>query len=207
MFEGGKWWLLFIVFYGIQLVLAFFGVIDAPLIDLSFVFFVMLLFFYLSLKFKFGKLVPIGMGFGALLHIIGLYKVIPYGSYYGGLYGWAGLGYHYDWIVHGSAIFFLSLAACSIFYPYLKKGLESKMLIFVVMLFFMLGLGAFNEMMEYVGYDVLGHGEGFLEFGEGDSSPVGGPWENASMDLLFNLAGGVVGIGGFLLVKKKKELS
>ncbi|MBW2996296.1 hypothetical protein KY332_03275 [Candidatus Woesearchaeota archaeon] len=200
-----KWWLLFIVIYGVQLVLAMFKVIDAPLIDLCVVFSVVLLLFFLNLKFKFGKAVPIGIGLGSLFHIIGLYHIIPYNpGYVGTLYGWAALGYHYDWIVHAFAILFYSIAVCSMLYPYLEKGLKSRMLIFIVLLFFMMGLGAFNEMMEYVGFDVLGYGRGFLEFGAGDSSPVGGPWENSSMDMISNLLGGIIGIGGFLFFKKKE---
>ena len=69
----------------------------------------------------------------------------------------------------------------------------------------MLGIGAFNEVLEYVGFDVLGHGEGFLMYGDGDYSPAGGPWENACVDMLANLFGAVIGIGSFLLLKKDQS--
>ena len=123
-------------------------------------------------------------------------------NYIGSLYGASFLNYHYDLIVHFVGIFFFSIAFCSMMYPYFKRGFKSNFIIFVLILFFMLGVGGFNEIMEYVGFDVLGYGEGFLEFGPGDSSPNEGPWENASLDLLANLAGGVIGIGLFLLTKK-----
>ena len=69
----------------------------------------------------------------------------------------------------------------------------------------MMGIGAFNEVLEYVGFDVLGYGSGFLEYGAGDSSPVGGPWENASLDMLANLLGIIIGAGGFLFFKKENS--
>jgi len=162
--------------------------------------------FMIHLFFRFRAVVPLFLGIGFVPHVIGLYKIIPYNEYYSGtLYGWSFFNYHYDWIVHFFAIFCFSIAFCSIFYPYYKKNFKSKFLIFVLILFFMLGLGAFNEILEYVGFDVLGYGEGFLEFGPGDCSPYEGPWQNSSMDLIFNLFGAVSGIGLFLIVKECQE--
>ena len=140
---------------------------------------------------------------GFLLHIIGLYKIINYGDYVGGLYGYPLLNYHYDLIVHSVGMFFFSLAFCSVFYNYFKEGFKSTWLVFIMVLFIMFGIGAFNETLEYVGYDILGYGDGFLEFGEGDSSSIDGPWENASLDMLANLFGSMLAISIFIA---KQEL-
>jgi uncharacterized membrane protein YjdF len=154
---------------------------------------------------RFNPIVPILLLLGFVPHLFGLYKVFQYNGEHIQLYGSPQFNYHYDWFVHAFGVFCFSIVFCLISYPYFKKGFKSKLLIFVLILFFMTGLGAFNECLEYVGFDVFGFGEGFLEFGAGDSSPRGGPWENASMDMINNMLGGVVGISLFLLLKKRKE--
>ncbi|MBD3313303.1 hypothetical protein GF345_02575 [Candidatus Woesearchaeota archaeon] len=147
-------------------------------------------------------LVPIGLGIGLFFNIIGLYHIIPYEGYVGTLYGAPQLGYHYDWIVHSFGFGFFSLAFSSLMFPYLRKSFRSYYIIFIVLLLCMLGFGAMNEINEYLGYSYLGIGEGFLEFGDGDTSPSEGPWENTSMDLVNNLIGGILFVGGFMLYKK-----
>jgi hypothetical protein len=194
--------LFFILFYGIQGLISLFNNIVAPPLDTFAATSIITLFFVLHLFIRFKIIVPILIGIGFIPHIFGLYSLFGEGIT---LYGLSSLNYHYDWIVHSFGMFCYSFAFCSIIYSYLKKGLKSKFLIFILVLFFMQGLGAFNETLEYVGFDVLGYGKGFLEFGDGDSSPTSGPWQNSSMDMISNLFGGVLGIGSFLLIKKMNE--
>ncbi len=194
----------FILFYGVQGVVSFFHDGSAPPLDIFATTLVISVFFVLHLLVRFKGVVPLFLGIGFFPHIIGLYKIIPYNEYYiGTLYGWSGLWYQYDFFVHAFAIFCFSIVVCSVFYPYLLRGLKSKFLVFFILLFFMIGIGGFNEVLEYVGYDVIGYGEGFLEYGDGDSTPDSGPWQDASTDLLANILGGLVGIGGFILLKKE----
>jgi len=201
-----RYFLFFLCFYGVQLVLTFFIDFFPPWPDLLAAVLLLCLVYILHTRVGFRRTVPLFMGLGFLLHIAGLYQVIPYNpGYIGTLYGAPQLFFHYDLIVHSVGIFFFSLVICSMTYPYFRKGFKSKLFIFVLILFIMLGIGAFNEILEYVGFDVLGQGEGFLEFGEGDSAPGSGPWENASLDLLANLLGGIVSIGSFLTVKRRQE--
>ncbi|MBW2966250.1 hypothetical protein KY342_04055 [Candidatus Woesearchaeota archaeon] len=194
--------IFFILFYGIQGIISIFNNKVAPPLDIFAAASIITLFFILHLFIRFKIIVPIFIGIGFIPHIFGLYPLFGEGI---SLYGLSSLDYHYDWIVHSFGIFCYSIAFCSIIYPYLKKGLKSKFLIFILVLFFMLGLGAFNEILEYVGFDVFGYGKGFLEFGDGDSSPYAGPWQNSSMDMVSNLVGGVIGTGSFLLLKKRNE--
>ena len=196
------YFMFFILFYGIQGIISIFNKRFAPPMDIFAATSIITLFFVLHLFIRFRVIVPIFIGLGFIPHIFGLYSIFGEGKT---LYGLALLNYHYDWIVHSVGIFCYSFAFCSITYPYFKRGFKSKPLIFVLLLFFMLGLGAFNEVLEYVGFDVFGYGEGFLEFGDGDSSPNSGPWQNSSMDLISNLVGGIIGIGSFLLIKKQRE--
>lgn len=196
----------FIFFYGIQAIIGIFYENSPPLIDFLTVLLILSSAFILHLRFGFKKTVPIGIGIGFLFHIIGLYKFIPYNQYYiGTLYGAPQLNYHYDWVVHSVGFAFFVIAFCSMSYPYFKNAFKSKLTIFFLILFFMLGFGALNEIIEYAGYNVFGYGQGFLEFGEGDSSPAAGPWENSSMDLICNLTGGIFAAGLFLLNKKYRE--
>ena len=198
--------IFFVLFYGIQGIISIFNSNFAPPIDLFAATGIIGLVFVLHLLAGFETIVPVFIGIGFMPHILGLYKIIPYNkNYIGTLYGWSFLNYHYDWIVHSFAILCFSIVVCSIFYPYLKKSLKSKFLMFVIFLFFVLGLGAFNEILEYIGFDVFGYGEGFLEFGSGDSSPYEGPWQNSSMDLISNLAGAIIGISSFLLIKGNED--
>lgn len=196
----------FILFYGLQAIISLFYENSPPLIDFLIVLAILSSAFILHLKFKFKKAVPIGIGLGFIFHIAGLYKFIPYNPYYiGTLYGAPQLSYHYDWIVHSIGFAFFVIAFCSMSYPYFKRAFKSKLTIFFIILFFMLGFGAFNEILEYAGYTVFGYGQGFLEFGEGDSSPESGPWENSSRDLICNLIGGIVAAALFLLATRQKE--
>ena len=195
------YFIIFILFYGVQGVISIFNKKIAPPMDIFATTSIIILFFVLHFFVRLKKIVPIFIGLGFIPHILGLYPMFGGGT----LYGLPLLNYHYDWIVHSVGIFCYSIAFCSIMYPYFKRGFKSKLLIFVLVLFFMVGLGAFNEILEYVGFDVFGYGEGFLEFGDGDSSPHAGPWQNSSMDMVSNLIGGVIGIGAFLLIKNRNE--
>ena len=195
------YFIFFILFYLVQGVIALFRDDFAPPLDIFVAAALVFLFWILHIILKFKPIVPVLIGIGFIPHIIGLYEIFNGHS----LYGWQRLDYHYDWIVHLFAMFCYTIAFSSITYKYFKKGFKSNLLIFLLILFFMVGLGSWNEILEYVGYDVGGYGKGFLEFGEGDSSPNGGPWQNSSMDMVCNLAGAFVGAGLFLLLKKYKK--
>lgn len=196
--------LAFILFYLVQGIFSIFLENFAKPLDIFAATAVIALFFLLHHFVKLKSIVPLMLGIGLFPHIIGLYKIIPYNhGYIGTLYGWAGFNYQYDLFVHFFAIFCFSVAFCSIFHPYLIKGLKSKFLMFIVALFFVIGVGGLNEVIEYVGYDAFGYGEGFLEYGEGDDTPTSGPWKDSCTDLIANIFGGVIGIGGFILIKKQ----
>jgi hypothetical protein len=190
-------------FYLAQAVISLFIGISPPMTDFITVISLLSIAFFLHLLFGFRKTVPIFLGMGFFLHIIGLYKIIPYNAYYiGELYGASQLAYHYDWFVHSFGTGFLAVAFSSILYPHLKRAFNSKYLIFLMLLLCVLGFGALNEITEYIGFTVFGYGAGFMEFGAGDSSPFEGPWQNSSMDMVNNLIGGIIFIGLFMLNKK-----
>jgi len=200
------WFIVVITFYTIPAFISPFSDNFPPVWDVFVAIVVSSLFFFIHIKYlKFDAVAPIFIGLSFLPHILGLYKMIPHKGYLIMLYGLPQLNYHYDWLVHIFAVLFFSIAFCSMTYPYFIKGFKSKWFMFIIILFFMLGAGSLNEIIEYVGYDFLGYGEGFLAFGDGDISPDSGPWQNSSMDMFSNLVGGLIGVGIFLLIKYFKE--
>lgn len=66
------------------------------------------------------------------------------------------------------------------------------------------GIGSIGEIIEWLGYNFLGNGDGFLLYGVGDE----GEWQNATLDMLFNVIGGTFA-GLFLtkFTKKQKQLN
>jgi len=192
-----------ISFYLIQALVALFSPISPPVWDFTIVLLLLVVVFVAHLVIGLKRTVPLFMGVGFLFHTIGLYKIIPYNEYYvGTLYGAPQLNYHYDWIVHSVGWGFLTIALVSILYPYLKQTLRNPWLIFSFLVLLVMGFGALNEIIEFMGFTLWGYGEGFMEFGEGDSSPYGGPWNNSMMDMVSNLVGAITFIGVFMLDKK-----
>lgn len=208
--RGGTSTKIFLGFMGIYFVLGILALLmpgSAPPHDIFAAFFIMCVFFLLHQILGFKRVVPLLLGIGFIPHLLGLYWIFPIyeGGGLGTLYGAPQLGYHYDWFVHSFAMFCYTLAFASVSYRYLMKGLKSSFVFFVFILFFMSGVGALNESMEYVGFEIFGYGEGFLEFGDGDSSPETGPWQNASMDMVSNFIGICLGLWVFLFFKKGSQ--
>lgn len=198
--------LVVISIYLLQAIATFFSDKSPPIVDFVVVISILIAAFILHLVLGFKKTVPICLFLGFFLHIVGLYKIIPYNLYYvGELYGAPQLGYHYDWLVHFFGAGFLAVALSSAFYPYLRKSIRSRYAIFMILLFAIVGFGAMNEVSEFIGFTIFGHGEGFLEFGAGDASPNEGPWQNSSMDMINNTLGGIIFIGSFILIKKYRQ--
>lgn len=110
-----------------------------------------------------------------------LVGLILHASY---LYPYSPLGIRWDHYMHFYGGFVIAMIGYRIF---LKEKWSSWKL-FLILLLFTLGVGAFHEIVEWLGYGILGEGEGFLFFGEGDE----GEWRNAMLDLIFNCTGMIV---------------
>jgi hypothetical protein len=201
-----KWLLAFFAIYAVQGILSIFYSWLAPTKDLLAAAAIVLILLIIHRMIRIPRISAILLGVSFIPHVIGLYQIIRYDNYVTTLYGAPQLYYHYDWFVHVFAMICISVAFSAMTYKYFMMGFRSKMLMFVIVLFFVLGLGSLSEIMEYVGFDSLGYGSGFLEYGEGDSSPTQGPWQNSSMDMVSNLAGALVGTGLFLLLKRDKTI-
>jgi hypothetical protein len=125
-----------------------------------------------------------------------------------GMYAYNFYNYHWDWVVHPVAAFCFTIA-CIFFL--LDNQLSRSFARAALVTFMTVGaIGALVEMTEYWGFRIVGFGEGYLGFGDGDNSSHFGPWENSSLDTTCNFLGSIAGIllaGVILLFSKEKFIS
>ena len=103
------------------------------------------------------------------LHNLGLYATNP-------------LGIRFDHYMHFAAGFTIAIITDRIFNERLNKIKR-----FILLIVFSLGIGAVGEIVEWLGYSILGSGEGFFRYGVGDE----GEWRNLIFDMVFNFFGSV----------------
>ncbi|MFO8016662.1 MAG: hypothetical protein R6U32_06155 [Candidatus Woesearchaeota archaeon] len=119
------------------------------------------------------------------------------------LYGQTYYGFlQFDMIMHFAA----GAALAVIFYQYLSYD-HSRLWSAVMALLVAVGIGSLSEIMEYVGYYLLGPGEGLLFYGEGDF----GEYADVAWDMMMNTAGAFAAAacsalsGVFILRGKKRQ--
>ena len=201
--KSGIWLSFFIFLFGLQAIFSIFFDWFPATKDLVAGVLALSLVLVLHFRLRVPRLTSIFLPLSFIPHFAGQYELVKYNAYYtGSLYGAPQLYYHYDWFVHFFAMFCISIAFSAMTFKFFMKGFRSKTAILFIVLFFCLGLGSLNEMMEFVGFETLGYGKGFLEYGAGDNSPYEGPWRNSSLDQVFNLFGGLVGTASYLLLKR-----
>lgn len=115
--------------------------------------------------------------FALILHNLGLYSTSP-------------LGIRFDHYMHFVGGFAVAIIADRILTE--KFGAAKR---FALIVIFAIGIGAIGEVIEWLGYAILGSGEGFLFYGSGDE----GEWRNAIFDMIFNSAGAMA-MAGFALL-------
>jgi len=118
-------------------------------------------------------------GFSILLNAIGTLPIYLGGKTFT-LYSLQ----NYDLLVHFFGFFFFTLGVILI---YFKGRVPAKAIL--PLLLAMLGVGAMIEITEYIGYVYLDYGNGWLQFGDGDSDPGFGPWEDSMTDMMSNIMG------------------
>jgi hypothetical protein len=156
-----------------------------------------LFFIYINKKYSLSTFTAFIAGFIFMPHIIGVF----------GLYGYAKIHYHYDWIAHFTSTLIATIAILNFLYSqkYFSKRLFSACLIALSVI---VTFGAFMEMSEYWGFRFIGFGEGYLGFGQGDNSQNFGPWENSSLDTTFNFVGSLFAVlvyALYVFVKKRQR--
>ena len=122
--------------------------------------------------------------FAMTLHNLNLYASSPLGIKFD----------HYMHFVGG-----LAIAIISDRFFVEKMGKAKK---FLLILFFTLGVGALGEIIEWLGFTLLGFGEGMFCHGMGDEIE----WSNAIIDMIFNGLGAIT-IGLFTMNTTKRPPS
>ena len=121
-----------------------------------------------------------------------------------GFYNKYPLYFQYDYITH----FFGGLALGIFFFNFFKKNIDGKVLVLFLSLLATLGVGSIIEIIEYSGYLFLGQGDGFFYFGgKGDlgrKNSMTEAWSNSSIDMIFNLIGGIIGIIIYTICRKSR---
>ncbi len=108
-----------------------------------------------------------------------------------GFYGSSILNYNADLILHILTTF---LSSCVIL-SFLLQNTSNKFLTSaIIAISITITIGALIEALEYWGFVTIGMGEGYLGFGEGDSSQNFGPWEDSSSDTTANFFGSFLAV-------------
>jgi len=112
------------------------------------------------------------------LAVLVLHHFNLYGNFY---FGWP-----FDRHIH----FLAGLVIAIFFAEYLSSSdQKSRFAVFFFSVWVAAGLASFMEIIEFIGYSILGEGEGLLFYGTGDF----GEWNNISWDLISNTAGAIFG--------------
>ncbi len=140
-----------------------------------------------------------------------------------GIFGWyyiSPIPIQWDHITHVFGILPFAL----LFFRWIEQWMDVKfctkknlLLIFTVFLA-ATGVGAVNELSEFIGYLSLGFGEGAFMFGPGDGvtglqgtdlvDALGGGWINEGWDFVYNTVGIIIGMAIMIVLRiiNKKEL-
>jgi VanZ family protein len=140
-----------------------------------------------------------------------------------GVFGWyniSPIGIPWDYVTHFFPFIIVAVFFFHFLSQYMSEKFTFKALIIILLVFFStLGIGSVVENVEYVGYLILGPGEGGLKFGTGDTSNIAdvergieitvGGWYNTMRDLINNLIGAAIGtvlmaVHKYCIPKKKK---
>lgn len=81
-----------------------------------------------------------------------------------------------------------TFALALIIYQMIKPSQKNVFTTALITILITMGLGTIIEHQEFIGYSIIGEGEGILGYGAGDW----GEWNNISWDLIYNTLGAIV---------------
>ncbi len=158
--------------------------------------FIVIVAYLLRKKLQLTKFIAVIGAVGLLPHMLGTFN----------FYTTNPLGIRYDHYTHFLGAFAVSLV---IYNALIKNYAISRFNLGVLTFLSTMGLSALVEISEFLGWIFLGEGQGMFFFGgAGDSTIIAGvasEWFNASMDLVFNSLGAIIGIIVISLLYKYAE--
>lgn len=101
------------------------------------------------------------------------------GLHHSKLYGQVYYTIQFDMIVHFVATFAIAMITYQLLKPYHKSLFNLAMYTILISL----GMGCLLEITEYIGYNVIGEGEGILGFGKGDATG----WNEQALDIIWDI--------------------
>ena len=117
-----------------------------------------------------------------------------------GLYGMTFLGFEYDSYIHTYNSVVVGLLA----YQYMKKFGVRKAEAALMAMLITLGIGLFNEIVEFVGYRIGGRGDGWFLMGAGDIGSESA-YGNLMTDFLHDFLGMAAGVAGAVFWQARVE--
>ncbi len=182
-----------ILFFGFIVVAFVSGVMDYANDSLLIIIVLSILYIY-SGDFKTDNRVYLVVVLGFVLHNMGVF----------GFYSQSPVFIQWDHITH----MFGSFAATRVVYNFFVKEklmntLSKKVVLSLFIVLIALGVGAFVEFLEFIGYFLIGEGAGVFGHGLGDINTefFNSEWFNTMFDMLYNMVGAILGLifGRFLI--------
>lgn len=155
-----------------------------------------LILFYKSLNLN--KLIFIFSFLALLSHNLGVF----------GFYANSPFTFEYDHLTHFLGGFALCLVFLNFLNCFFSKEKKTNLFLGLTAFLAALGFGSIIEITEYVGYLILGKGEGMFYFGgTGDLSGLveNAAWINSSLDMVFNLIGALFALFACFIFRKTKK--
>jgi len=141
---------------------------------------------YLHLKYRFTNLILLGMSIWGFLHMSGGYFIVGDKVLYG---YWIFPFLKFDMFVHAFGFSFATLLSYHILKKDLKKKINFKIGVFLVIIG--MGLGSLNEIVEFLAVVLF------------PSTGVGG-YENTMFDMVFNTIGSTIAVI-YIFLKESKS--
>lgn len=190
---------LYISFVILFVLLIFYSVFSGfyhYILDLSASILVISLLFLFYKHFRLDHFIFILIFIALLLHNFGLF----------GFYNNTPIYFSYDRLTHFFGGFSLSFMFLNYFKIYFNKSKQNNLILIICSILIVLGIGSIIEIIEYLGYIILGQGEGFFYFGGTGDLGVNqnqlSAWINSSFDMIFNLLGTLFGLVFYFIWKK-----
>ncbi len=189
-------YLLFVIIFVLLIFYSNFIRVYYYILDLSISILIISFLFLFYKKFKLDKSIFVLIFIALLLHNFGLF----------GFYNNSPIYFSYDKLTHFFGGFALNFMFLNYLKAYFNKSKQDNIILAIFSILITLGVGSIIEIIEYLGYIILGQGEGFFYFGGtgdlGINQDSFSPWINSSFDMIFNLIGSLFGIIVYFIWEK-----
>lgn len=199
--------LTFGIFLLIFVLLLFYNINQGSqwVLDASLAILLLIIFYFIDMWLDFGVVLIILFNLGLIVHNLGSF----------GFYSLSFGLFEYDNFVHVFSSFaagyiIISIIAKKFHYRsgILKKKTvvdDHKALAVLLVISFVISLGVFVELTEFIGYAYLGVGDGLFFYGSGDlGAGLSGEYIDVMTDIIANIIGAIIGVLAYYLLDLKR---